>query len=166
VSAALLFAELAGWCRSRGETVPAYLARIRERHGLYLSSQRSFTLPGLSGAERIREVLAAFRSSPPGSVGGRRVTGFRDYAEGVVRREGVESPTGLPRSNVIALELEGGARITLRPSGTEPKIKYYFEVRVAPGAGESPADARGRGGAELEALVATFLDEARERGQP
>jgi phosphomannomutase len=166
VSAALLFAELAGWCRSRGSSVLAYLGEIQQRYGLYLSAQRSFTLPGLSGAELIRSVIEAFRSRPPESVGGRRVEGVRDYASGVVNRAGTHTPTGLPRSNVLAYELEEGARITLRPSGTEPKIKYYFEVRVALQPHEAPADARERGRLVLEELVAAFLETARERGQP
>jgi len=128
VSAALLFAELAGWCRARNTSVPAHLEQLQQRHGVYLSAQRSFTLPGVSGAEQIRTVLATFRARPPERVGPKQVTGVRDYETGTVRRAGGESATGLPRSNVIAYELEDGARVTLRPSGTEPKIKYYFEI--------------------------------------
>lgn len=166
VSAALLFAELAGWCRARGTDVHAHLEAVQQRHGVYLSAQRSFTLPGVSGAEQIRSVLAAFRSRPPAGIGASRVTGVRDYQQGTVGRGGEESPTGLPRSNVIAYELEDGSRVTLRPSGTEPKIKYYFEVRVDPGPDEAVAGARERGRQALETLIGAFLDEAGRRGQP
>jgi phosphomannomutase len=166
ISAALLFAELAGWCRARGESVLSYLEQIQRRHGLYLSAQRSFSLPGLSGAEQIRGVLEGFRSRPPESVGERRVSGICDYARGVSMRDGEECASGLPRSNVLAYELEDGARITLRPSGTEPKIKYYFEVRVSLVPDETPAAARERGLRQLEELVANFIELAGERGQP
>ena len=72
----------------------------------------------------------------------------------------------LPPSNVIAYELEGGRRVTLRPSGTEPKIKYYFELKETLGGGEPVAQARTRAEARLQALMESFVALARDRGQP
>ncbi len=166
ISAAVVFADLAGWCRSRGVTPWDYLEEVQRAHGLFLSAQRSVTLAGRDGAERIEAILAGFRERPPAAVGGLAVRGRRDYLRGVLVRDGGEEPLGLPASNVLAFELDGGSRVTLRPSGTEPKVKYYFELREAPAPGEELAVARERGGARLDALVADFLRLARERGQP
>ena len=91
------------------------------------------------------------------AIGGLLVVETRDYRAGVA---------GLPASNVVAYLLEGGSRVTLRPSGTEPKIKYYFELRETPGEGEELSAAKARGDVRLNALVADFVRLALERGQP
>ena len=89
-------------------------------------------------------ILEAFRAAPPTEIGGLPVVSARDYA----RAE--------PATNAIAYELEGGSRVTLRPSGTEPKIKYYFELRVGLQEGEDLGSARARGEARLASLVDAF----------
>ena len=157
ISAALVFADLAGWCRARGTTPWGYLEEIQRAHGLFLSAQKSVTIPGAAGAATISAVMEGFRATPPPAVGGLAVVETRDYRAGVA---------GLPKSNVLAYLLDGGSRVTLRPSGTEPKIKYYFELRETPGAGEELAAAKARGDARLAALVADFVRLAVERGQP
>jgi len=157
ISAGLLFADLAAWCASRGTTAWGYLEEIQRRHGLYLAAQRSFTLPGAEGLQTIRRIMDGFRESPPTAIGGLAVESVKDYQRGVA---------GLPSSNVIAYELLGGSRVTLRPSGTEPKIKYYFELRVEAGAGEAIGAAQARGRARLDRLAEDFLGLARKRGQP
>ncbi len=157
ISAALVFADLAGWCRARGVTPWDYLGEIQRAHGLFLSAQRSVTIPGAEGAATIGAIMDGFRARPPVALGGLAVAETRDYRAGV---------PGLPKSNVVAYLLEGGSRVTLRPSGTEPKIKYYFELRVAPGDGEELAEARARGDRNLTALVEDFVRLAVERGQP
>jgi phosphomannomutase len=157
ISAALVFADLAGWCRARGVTPWDYLEEIQRAHGLFLSAQRSVTIPGAEGASTIGAITDGFRARPPASVGGLAVVETRDYRAGV---------PGLPTSNVVAYLLEGGSRVTLRPSGTEPKIKYYFELKAAPGNGEELAAARARGERNLAALVEDFVRLATERGQP
>ena len=81
----------------------------------------------------------------------------RDYKKG---------GAGLPPSNVLALEMEGGGRVTLRPSGTEPKIKYYFELKESLAPGEPMARARERAEARLARFIDDFVALARERGQP
>ena len=166
VGAALVFADLAGWCRSRGATVPEHLEQIQRRHGLFLARQVSFRFPGIEGPATISRVMQGFRERPPGHVGERAVRLTKDYLEGVARSAGHEQRLALPSSNVIAFDLGDGDRVTLRPSGTEPKIKYYFELRERPGAGESVEAARARGEQRLERLIDSFLELARERGQP
>ncbi len=157
ISAALVFADLAGWCRARGVTAWDYLEELQRAHGLFLSAQRSVTIPGAEGASTIAEIMDGFRVRPPDAIGGLAVVEARDYRAGV---------PGLPKSNVLAYLLAGGSRVTLRPSGTEPKIKYYFELRETPGDGEELAGAKARGESRLAALVADFVRQAVGRGQP
>ena len=166
IGAALVMADLAGWTRARGTTVAGYLEEIEREFGVYVSKQRSFTLPGASGAETIAGVMEAFRKEPPARVGGRAVEWVKDYRTRTRTAQGRTEPLSLPASNVIAYGLEGGAQVTLRPSGTEPKIKYYFELpeRLAPG--EDVRTARRRGEQRLGELERDFLALATARGQP
>ena len=166
ISAGLVFADLAAWCRSRGTTAWGYLEELQRRHGLFLAGQRNFTFPGATGLATIGRIMEGFRSATPARIGGFEVAAVKDYERRVVREGGVERPLDLPASNVIAYALAGGSRVTLRPSGTEPKIKYYFELREALGAAETVAQARDRGGERLDRLAEAFLALARERGQP
>ncbi|HEY1418971.1 MAG TPA: phospho-sugar mutase, partial [Myxococcaceae bacterium] len=166
IGAALAVADLAGWTRSRGTTVAGYLEEIQREYGVYVSKQRSFTLPGASGAETIGRVMEAFRRDPPARVGSRAVEWVKDYQARTRTAQGRSEPLTLPASNVLAYGLEGGAQVTLRPSGTEPKIKYYFELpeRLAPG--EEVREAHRRGEQHLAELERDFLALATARGQP
>ena len=98
--------------------------------------------------------MDGFRASSPSAIGGLAVVETRDYRAGV---------PGLPKSNVVAYLLEGGSRVTLRPSGTEPKIKYYFELREPMREGEPYGEARARATAALDALEQAFLALVAER---
>jgi phosphomannomutase len=166
IGAALVFAEVAAWCRSQGRTVFGYLEEIQRCHGLFLAAQRNHTFPGLSGAGTISGIMEGFRERSPGEIGGLAVVSLKDYGRRVHRRSDGELPLTLPKSNVLAYELEDGSRVTLRPSGTEPKIKYYFEVREPIQGDEPVTRARERGGARLDRIVSAFEALARERGQP
>jgi phosphomannomutase len=166
IGAALVVADMAGWARTRGATLEGYLEEIQREFGVYLSRQRSFTLPGASGAETIARVMEAFRKDPPTRVGGRAVEWVKDYKARTRTLQGRTEPLTLPASNVIAYGLEGGAQVTLRPSGTEPKIKYYFELPERLGPGEDVRTARRRGEQRLAEFEREFLALAHERGQP
>jgi phosphomannomutase len=157
VGSALVFADLAAWCKSRGVTVWAYLEEIQRAHGLFTAAQKNFTFPGAEGATTIKGIMAGFRKSPPAKIGDAAVKAVKDYQAGVGT---------MPKSNVLAYELDGGARVTLRPSGTEPKIKYYFERREHLAPGEAMPAARARADAGLTALQNAFLALAYDRGQP
>jgi phosphomannomutase len=157
VNAAVVFADLAAWCHGRGSSVLGYLEEIQRAHGLYVATQANFTFPGAQGAKVISGIMEGFRTSPPGGIGGLGVTAAHDYLPGA---------RGLPPSNVIAYELEGGSRVTLRPSGTEPKIKYYVDLREPLATGEAMAVARARAEQKLTALVEALVQLARARGQP
>lgn len=154
IGAALLFTELAAVCRSRGLTVLDYLEQMIRRFGLFVTHQHSITLPGTEGAEQIHAIMENFRATPPSLIGRFAVTDVRDYARG---------HAGLPKSNVLAFGLEGGGQVLLRPSGTEPKIKYYFELSDTVSEAESLPFARARAQASLESLVSSFLTLAEER---
>jgi phosphomannomutase len=143
VSACVLFAELACWNRARGRTVLEHLDDIYRRVGLFVTEQVSITRPGSEGLAEIRAAMARFRAEPPRALAGHAVEEIVDLARG----EG-----GLPKSDVLVFRLAGGRRVIMRPSGTEPKLKSYYEVRAQVAAGEPIAEARARGLAELAAL--------------
>src|SRR5207244_10435628 len=131
IGSAAIFAELVASLKSRGETVLGRLEAIYRRFGLVVSRQHNVTRPGAEGADRIRREMQNVRKAPPSSIGNERVLAVRDYLK-QVRTElasGAETKLSLPKSDVLAFELESGSRITMRPSGTEPKIKYYIDVR-------------------------------------
>ena len=143
VSAAILFAELAAWNRARGRTVLDHLDDIYRRVGLFVTEQVSLTRPGAEGLAEIRAAMARFRAQPPTVLAGLPIEAVVDLSRG----EG-----GLPPSDVLVFKLAGGRRVIMRPSGTEPKLKSYYEVRVEVRPGEAIATARGRGLAELGKL--------------
>jgi phosphomannomutase len=143
VSAAVVFAELAAWNRARGKSVLEHLDDIYRKVGMFVTEQVSLTRPGARGLAEIREAMTRFRDAPPRDLAGHAVDQVIDLARG----EG-----GLPPSDVLVFKLAGGRRVIMRPSGTEPKLKSYYEVRVEVVAGESIADARARALAELASL--------------
>jgi phosphomannomutase len=165
IGAALVFADLAAFCRARGETVLDYLEGIHRRFGLYASAQRSVTLPGSEGVAAIGRIMEAFRGRPPEAIGGSRIVRRADLSTGeeIDCATGTRSKADLPPSNVIVYELDGGSRILLRPSGTEPKIKYYFEAVTSIDPEEPFSAASERGQARLDALITGFLAEADAR---
>ena len=130
VSAAVLFAELAAVCRAQGTSVLAYLADLYRRFGYFASVQRNIVLEGTAGAAKIAAMMTHLRAHPPASIGGRAVQERRDYATGdIAGADGAVAKLTLPASNVLSYLLDGGTRIVIRPSGTEPKLKYYIDHR-------------------------------------
>ena len=143
VSACLIFADLVLWNRARGRSVLDHLDDIYRRVGLFVTEQVSITKPGSEGLAQIKQAMDRFRKQPPKDIAGHEVDQIVDLAKG----EG-----GLPPSDVLVFKLEGGRRVIMRPSGTEPKLKSYYEVRVPVAAGEAMETARARGVAELAEL--------------
>ena len=143
VSACVIFAELTAWNLAKGRTVLAHLDDIYRRVGLFVTEQVSLTKPGSDGIAEIRAAMKRFRAEPPKQVAGMPIEQVVDLSKG----EG-----GLPPSDVLVFKLAGGRRIIMRPSGTEPKLKSYYEVRIDVAQGESIAQARTRGQAELAKL--------------
>jgi phosphomannomutase len=124
IGAALLFAELAANCRASGESVRERLLSLYERYGLWASAQRSVVRSESGAAAEIGRAVDRLASAPPNELGGRAVTGTIDYRIGADSR-----PFWLGASPLVALELEKGGRVLVRPSGTEPKLKIYVDLR-------------------------------------
>jgi phosphomannomutase len=159
ISAAARFLELAASLKARGETVLGRLERIHREFGLVVSKQRNVTHKGSEGAAEMKAKMDALRKSPPRELGGEPVVAVRDYLASNRRSlgDGAMTPIDLPKSDVLAFELEGGTRVTVRPSGTEPKIKYYFDV-VEPLTSDEPLSAgKTRAEARLAKLEAALL---------
>jgi len=163
IGAAVIFAELAAHAAARGRTILDELESIWRTHGLYLSRQHSVTLEGEEGKARIDAIMEGLRKDSPLAIDGKRVVLGRDYREGVERdaRTGEVRELSLPSSNVLSFFLEDGTRIIARPSGTEPKIKYYVDVRVDVAPDVSIAEAEAAGRRTLESRLGAFLDHVR-----
>lgn len=131
VSACALLAETAAWAASKGKTLYELLIDIYVQFGLYKESLISITKKGKSGSEEIRKMMQDYRNRPPVSINGSQVVMINDYQELTSRDlvSGKISKIELPKSNVLQFFLEDGSKISVRPSGTEPKIKFYFGVR-------------------------------------
>ncbi len=154
ISAAVLVAEVAAVLRGRGKTLLTELDAIARRWGVFTSTQVNLTRKGATGVAAIRSMMEGLRASPPEHVGGDAVVALADY-QASIRFDvlaGTTTPLALPKSHVLTLELASGSRIIARPSGTEPKAKFYFDVREevrageGEGAGEGAGEGEGAGG--------------------
>ena len=130
VTSSLLAAEIACELKSKGLTLYDYLLDCYVKYGLYQERLISVTKKGQSGAQEIEAMMKGFRSHPPKEVAGEPVAYIEDYLLQEIAdiQTGTRTPISLPKANVIVLETTTGSRIAARPSGTEPKIKFYFSV--------------------------------------
>ena len=130
VASCAMLAEMCAWAKDQGMTLFDLLADIYTQYGFYLETLVSMTRKGRSGAEEIRQMMLDLRQSPPESIAGSRVVKTIDYQSSVEkdRKSGEEKAVELPQSNVLQFFLEDGSKISVRPSGTEPKIKFYISV--------------------------------------
>lgn len=131
VQAAVFIAEVAAYYHEQGITLHTALLNLMNRYGYYQEDLVSLTLKGKDGATQIQEMMQQVRQSPMNEVAGKKVVMIEDYLSGQRNnyQTGVMSQIDFPTSNVLKLYLEGDTWITLRPSGTEPKIKFYFSVK-------------------------------------
>lgn len=162
LSAALHLLDLASRCKEQGTTLMAHLTALYRTYGYVASVQKSIKMPGLEGAARIRAVMDGLRNDPPSVVAGLPVERIRDVSTGTatVLATGETTALDLPASNVLAFDLAAGCRVLARPSGTEPKIKFYFEAREVLADGESLAAASARAEARMAAMRTDFLAQA------
>ena len=149
VVAVMCLCEMAAWCKKNGITVWDQMIRLYEKYGYYKETQYAITLKGIDGSKQIAEMMDKLRSNPPKSFGELEVKEFRDYDRNVTKNliTGEEGPTGLPKSNVLYFDLTNDSWCCARPSGTEPKIKFYMGVK-----GSSLADAQDKVEKLTEAL--------------
>jgi phosphomannomutase len=163
VGSGVVLANLAAQLKAHGRTLGDRLDDIARRFGVAVSDQYNATYQGAAGAARIRGIMARLRETTPASIGPATVVAVRDFSSGVRRLpSGASEPLVFPTSNVLSFDLEGGDRVVARPSGTEPKIKFYFDVRCVPADGETLDAARSRGRTRLAALKTAFLSFAGE----
>ena len=153
VVAVMCLCEVAAWCKKHGKTLWDQMVELYEKYGYYKESLYTITLKGIDGSRQIAEMMDKLRKNPPTHFGDLQVTRIRDYASGVMKElaTGKESPTGLPESNVLYFDLTNDSWCCARPSGTEPKIKFYMGVK-----GTSLADAQEKNEKLTEELKAVI----------
>jgi len=130
VLSCVLIAEMCAWAKEQEKSLYDVLQDIHTEFGFYLEDLISITKKGMTGAEEISKMMEDLRSNPPKTLAGSDVLTLRDYKLGKVTNlaDGAQTETGLPASNVLQFETADGTVVTARPSGTEPKIKFYFSV--------------------------------------
>lgn len=125
-----MLAEATAWAAEQGKTLYQILKDIYKEFGVYRDKLVSLTKKGISGIEEIKKIMLEFRKNPPKSIVGSRVNEIRDYKLGVSKdlNFGVDTIINLPKSDVLQFFTEDGIKVSVRPSGTEPKIKFYFSM--------------------------------------
>ena len=146
IVAVMCLCEVAAWCKVQGISLWDMMLKMYEQYGYFKETQYTITLKGIEGSKQIVAIMDKLRNNPPKAFGDKLVLAMRDYKTGKVvdMATGTESETGLPASNVLYFELTDGGWCCARPSGTEPKIKFYMGVK-----GSSLTDAE----AQVEALT-------------
>ncbi|AYV18524.1 MAG: phospho-sugar mutase [Bacillus velezensis] len=152
IQAALLAVEVCAFYKKQGMSLYDALLSIFKEYGYYREGLKSLTLKGKQGAEQISAILTSFRNDPPKQMAGKQITQAEDYSTGkrTVFTDHREEDIDLPKSNVLKYFLEDGSWFCLRPSGTEPKVKFYFAVK-----GTSLQDSEQRLAALSEAVMKT-----------
>ncbi|WP_027296798.1 phospho-sugar mutase [Robinsoniella sp. KNHs210] len=132
VSAVMMLCEVAAYCKCNHMTLWDYMLKLYDQYGYFKEDLLSFTLKGIDGVERIHRIMQNFREKPLRTIGGLKVLRIRDYQKGQIKNQmsGEVKSTGLPVSNVLYFDLEEDAWCCVRPSGTEPKIKFYMGVKA------------------------------------
>ena len=132
VVASMLICEMAAYYRTKGISMLEARKNMYEKYGVYVHSQHSFTFEGESGMIKMQEIMTKLRSEHPTEIDGLKVVQFDDYQVSVSKNleTGETSEITLPKSNVLAFTLEQGAKVVIRPSGTEPKIKAYYTTKA------------------------------------
>ncbi len=131
VVAVMCLCEVAAWCKKQGITLWDQMINLYEKYGYYKETQYAITMKGIDGSRQIAAIMDKLRNNPPKKFGELAVVEMRDYAldKAINMATGEEKSTGLPNSNVLYFELENDSWCCARPSGTEPKIKFYMGVK-------------------------------------
>mgnify|MGYP004499854029 FL=1 len=138
IVATMALCEAAAYYKTQGKTLWDAMIEMYEQFGYYKDAIQSVTMKGIEGLQKIQEIMNSLRQNPPVEFAGHKVTAVRDYKADTITdvATGAVKPTGLPNSNVLYYELTDDAWVCVRPSGTEPKVKFYYGVK-----GTSLADA-------------------------
>ena len=157
IVAVMTVCEAAAYYKMHGLTLWDQMNEMYKKYGYYKEKQMSITLKGIEGAEEIKKMMENMRNNPPKELAGLKVKSFGDYSkQEIIDENGNKTSTGLPKSNVLYFDLENNTWICVRPSGTEPKIKFYMGV-----CGNSMEDADNELNA-LENAVKEMSEEAKK----
>lgn len=131
IVAVMCLCEVAAWCKKNGITLWDQMMNIYSEYGFFKEDLYTITLKGMDGSKQIQEMMEKLRNNPPKTLGNWKVLSFRDYDKDVIKNmaTGTTKPTGLPKSNVLYFDLNDNSWCCARPSGTEPKIKFYMGVK-------------------------------------
>lgn len=157
ISATAALCEAAAYYKQKGMTLWDAMVAMYEKYGYYKDAVKSIGLSGIEGLAKIQSIMENLRANTPAEVGGYKVVSARDYKLDTIKdlTTGEIKPTGLPSSNVLYYDMEDGAWLCVRPSGTEPKIKFYYGIK-----GTSLEDAEEKSaalGRAVEALVEEMM---------
>lgn len=157
ISATAALCEAAAYYKEKGMTLWDAMVAMYEKYGYYKDTVKSIGLKGIEGLAKIQEIMENFRKNPPKELAGWKVVSARDYKADTITdlETGAVKPTGLPSSNVLYYDMTDGAWLCIRPSGTEPKIKFYYGIK-----GTSLEDAEAKSaklGGELMDMVNQML---------
>ena len=157
VVASMTLCEAAAYYKTQGKTLWDAMIDMYEKYGYYKDDVKAITLKGIEGLEKIQTILETLRADAPKEIGGYKVLKVRDYKKDTVTdlADGKVTSTGLPASNVLYYELEDDAWVCVRPSGTEPKVKFYYGIK---GTSLEEADAKSESlGKEVLAMIEKML---------
>ena len=157
VVASMTLCEAAAYSKTQGKTLWDAMIDMYENYGYYKDDVKAITLKGIEGLEKIQTILETLRADAPKEIGGYKVLKVRDYKKDTITdlADGKVTPTGLPASNVLYYELEDDAWVCVRPSGTEPKVKFYYGIK---GTSLEEADAKSESlGKEFLAMIEKML---------
>lgn len=131
IVATMALCETAAYYKTQGKTLWDAMIDMFEKYGYYKDAIQSLTMKGIEGLQKIQEILETLRKNPPAEIGGYEVLSARDYKEDTIKnlKTGEVTATGLPNSNVLYYDLSDDAWLCVRPSGTEPKVKFYYGIK-------------------------------------
>lgn len=149
IVATMALCEAAAYYKTKNMTLWDAMIEMYERYGYYRDGVQAITMKGIEGLEKIQQIMTTLRQNPPKEIAGYQVTSFRDYEADTITdlATGAVKATGLPKSNVLYFDMPDGVWMCVRPSGTEPKIKFYYGV-----VGTSLEDAQNKSDAMAEAV--------------
>lgn len=157
IVATMALCEAAAYYKTKGMTLWDAMVAMYDKYGYYKDDIQAITLKGIEGLEKIQSILSTLRDNPPAQVGAYKVLSARDYKKDVIVNieTGETKPTGLPNSNVLYYEMTDNAWLCVRPSGTEPKVKFYYGVM---GSSLEDADAKSKAlGEEVLKMINQML---------
>ena len=157
IVATMALCEAAAYYKTQGKTLWDAMIDMYEKYGYYIDDVKSISLAGIEGLEKIQSIMETLRTDPPKEIAGLTVISARDYKKNEIvdTRTGEVKPTGLPSSNVLYYDLTDDAWLCVRPSGTEPKIKFYYGIK---GSSMEYADAKSAAMKDaIEALIDSML---------